>query len=45
MSKLNFSKSFVLTVIRLVLKYVVPVVLGYIEGDSHVIEDTLFSVL
>lgn len=45
MSKLNFNKSFVLMVIRFVLKYVVPVVLGYVEGDSHVVEDTLFSVL
>lgn len=45
MSKLNFNKSFVLTVIRLVLKYVVPVVLGYIEGDSHIVQDTMFSVL
>lgn len=45
MSKLNFDKSFFLMVIRLVLKYIVPVVLGYIEGDSHVIADTLFSVL
>lgn len=31
--------------IKLVLKYLIPVVLGWLEGDSHAVADALSNVL
>lgn len=36
------NKEFFKLVARFILKYVVPVVCGYLEGDSHYIQDCLF---
>lgn len=32
-------------IIKLVLKYLIPVVLGWIEGDSHAVADGVSSLL
>lgn len=38
------KKNF-LPIVKFVLKYVVPVVLAWLEGDSHAAQDILTSVL
>lgn len=36
------NKDFFKMVLRIIMKYVIPVVCGYLEGDSHFIQDSLF---
>lgn len=42
--KVNMKKSVFVTVLRFVLKYILPVVIGYLEGDTKYVEDSLFSL-
>lgn len=32
------KKKFILTFFKVVLKYVLPIVIGYVEGDTKVVE-------
>lgn len=38
-------KKKTLNLIKLVIRYLLPAVLGWIEGDSHAIADALVNVL
>ena len=38
-------KKKTINLIKLVLKYLLPAVLGWLEGDSHAIADALASIL
>lgn len=38
------KSSFILKVIKFVLKYLLPVVCGYLEGDSHAVENTISTL-
>lgn len=45
MSKLKIHYGEIaVSVVKFVLKYIVPVVLGYLEGDSHAIQDALAQI-
>ena len=37
-------KSKIVLVLKFFARYVIPVVLGWLEGDSHVLSDTLTSL-
>lgn len=39
------EKKNVLNWIKLILKYLIPVVLGWLEGDSHVVASALTDFL
>lgn len=41
MKKFKVSKDFLVVMFRFVVKYVVPVVLGYLEGDTHTLQNLL----
>ena len=41
----KIKKTIIIKVVKLILKYVVPVVLGWIEGDSHALQDLVTSLL
>ena len=41
----SVKKAIVIKVVKLFIKYVVPVVLGWLEGDSHALQDLLISLL
>lgn len=43
MTKIKFNKSSLLVVLRVVVKYVLPAILGWLEGDSHVIQDSVLT--
>lgn len=43
MIKFEFNKSSLLVVLRVVVKYVFPAILGWLEGDSHVIQDSVLT--
>lgn len=45
MTKFEFNKSRLLVVLRVVVKYVLPAILGWLEGDSHVIQDSVITFL
>lgn len=36
------NKNIFVNVFKFVVKYVVPVILGYLEGDMHVVESLVF---
>lgn len=38
-------KKKTIKIIKLVLKYLIPVVLGWIEGDSHAVADGISNLL
>lgn len=38
------KKRIILEIVRILIKYVFPVILGYIEGDTHVLANTLFGI-
>lgn len=40
-----FNKKFFVSVIKFVVKYVVPLVLGWIEGDTKVISDAVSNFI
>ncbi len=44
LSKL-FKKKTVKTVLKFVLKYIIPILTGWLEGDSHVLSDALKSLV
>lgn len=37
------KKLIIIRIVKLILKHLVPIVLAYLEGDSHVIEDTVVN--
>lgn len=39
------TKKVVVAVVRFVVKYVVPLVLGWLEGDSHAIQEVLSNIV
>ena len=41
----SVKKAIVIKVVKLFIKYVVPVILGWLEGDSHALQDLLTSLL
>lgn len=41
---MRFTKSTVVVVIKFVVKYIVPIVCGYLEGDTHAISDAIVSL-
>lgn len=41
MKKFKVSKDVLVVMFRFVVKYVVPVVLGYLEGDTHTLQNLL----
>lgn len=38
------KKLFVIKLVKIVIKYILPVIIGYLEGDTHVIQDNLVSL-
>ena len=40
----KIKKTLVIKFIKLFVKYVVPVILGWLEGDSHALQDLLISL-
>ena len=40
-----FKKKTVKSVLKFVLKYIIPILTGWIEGDSHVLSDALKSLV
>ena len=38
---MKISANFIVDVVKLILKYVLPIVCAYVEGDSHVIQDMI----
>lgn len=43
MTEFEFNKSSLFVVLRVVVKYVLPAILGWLEGDSHVIQDSVLT--
>lgn len=41
----KLKKQIFFDVVRFVIRYVLPFVLGLIEGNSHVVEETLLSFI
>lgn len=39
------KKFMIIKVVKLILKHIVPIIIAYLEGDTHVIEDTLISFM
>ena len=40
----DMKKSFIISIVKIIVKYILPIVVGYFEGDTHVIEDSLVSL-
>ena len=38
-------KKKTLSLIKIILKYVLPVILGWLEGDTHAVADALDSII
>lgn len=38
------KKRLVLDIVRILIKYVFPIILGYIEGDTHVLANTFLGI-
>ena len=34
-------KKYVIPMIKVIVKYVLPIVIGWLEGDTHVIQDII----
>lgn len=41
---LVMSKDVIKRILLFVVKYVMPIVIGYLEGDSHIVQDSLSSI-
>lgn len=39
--KFSFVKYLVIVVVKVLVKYVLPAVLGWLEGDQHIFSDLL----
>lgn len=35
-------KNYFIPVLKVIVKYVLPIVIGWLEGDSHFIQDNVF---
>lgn len=38
------KKLFVIRLVKIVIKYILPIVVGYFEGDTHILQDNLVSL-
>lgn len=39
------KKEVFLVIVKFIVKYVVPAFLGYLEGDSHAVQDALLCMI
>lgn len=39
------KKTFIIKLVKIVLKYFVPIVLGYLEGDSHIFQEFVSDMM
>lgn len=44
-SVIDMKKFMIIKVVKLILKHILPLVLAYLEGDSHMIEDTIINFM
>ena len=40
----DMKKGFFITIAKIIVKYVLPIVIAYFEGDTHTIEDSVSSL-
>lgn len=40
----DMKKGFIISILKVIVKYILPIVVGYFEGDTHIVEDSLVSL-
>lgn len=40
----DMKKGFIISIVKVIVKYILPIVVGYFEGDTHLVEDSLVSL-
>lgn len=37
-------KNFILKLVKVIVKYILPIVIGYVEGDTHTVQDGISTL-